>query len=184
MIRKPSILGFILIFLGAGCFPDDELPLEFQDYQVAQLLAGNDSKSWQLIGKSESGTQIPVDSCELDDLVVFQVLDDSVYFYSPGDLCPGQQDSLIFAGKWEVIQDEISTSADTIQILSILSSMVVIDTTFDEEVPPNIISIDTSLVFEFDTSFWQIKQITSQFLEISRESPFVDTETFEYLNPQ
>jgi len=183
MIRKQFIHGMILGLLATGCFPQDDLPLQFQDYQVANLLSGNDSKSWQLLARSENGLESPVDSCELDDLLVFQNQDDSVYFFSPGDLCPGQQDSLFFAANWEVIHDDGSPSGDTIRILSISSSMVVIDTTFDEEDPPNIISIDTSLVFEFDTSFWLIKQITSLNLEISRELPSDFTEIYESLNP-
>lgn len=169
-----SFLCFLVVlsFGLNGCFPDDEVPRGFQDFEVERLLASDSTKTWQRFSRTENGFEFAFDSCNLDDIIIFNSTSGLVNSILLDSTC---SDSILFSGIWEVLQGQRSLNADSIRV-AYLRDQLVLDTIYDEIDSTLAIGIDTSTVKVEDTVFWVLNEVTSQILTYS----FRDTLLFPF----
>ncbi len=169
-----NFLRFIVVLTVGlyACFPDDEMPRGFQDFEVDRLLASDSSKIWERFSRTENGFEFASDSCNLDDIIIFEQETKVATSIVLDSTCT---DSIIFEGIWEVLQGESSFDADSMEVIY-LKDQLVLDTIYDENDSTLITRIDTSTVKVEDTLIWVIDEITSQILTYS----FQDTLLFPF----
>ncbi len=96
-------LLLILIFSTAMCScEEDGAVVDFSQDELIRLLTGDSVKSWILTSRNQE-----LMNCEQDDRFIFQIPDTtndslSFNFESGPVLCPGQLDSIILKGTWNV----------------------------------------------------------------------------------
>ncbi len=155
-----------------GCFPEDEEPRGFQDFEIERLLASDSSKIWNRFSRTENGFEFASDSCNLDDIIVFTRVGNMATSIVLDTTC---SDSIVFDGVWQVLQGKSSFSADSMQVFYLRDELVV-DTVFDETDSTLAIGIDTSTIMVQDAQIWVLEQVTSQVLTYS----FFDTLLFPF----
>ena len=155
-----------------ACFPDDEVPRGFQDFEVERLLASDSIKIWERFSRTENGFEFTSDSCNLDDLIIFNSTSKIATSIVLDTAC---SDSIIFEGFWDVLQGPNSPNADSIRV-EYLRDQLVIDTIYDPIDSTLAIGIDTSTIKVPDTVIWVMEQVTSQILTYS----FKDTLLFPF----
>ena len=102
------IFLFILSVSLVSCLEQDEITY-FSANELTRLIASDSAKSWVLTNRIiDDGSDIL--DCEKDDILTFinpQFDQDTTLLFQTGIvLCPGQIDSIIFAGKWQAIDSE------------------------------------------------------------------------------
>lgn len=111
------LLCFCILFGLCGCLAQDEM-VDFPAGQLSRLLASDSAKSWQLTNRLVDDQSV-IQDCEQDDILVFQtsnmLLDTAMVAFLTGPiLCPGQSDSIMFEGSWEVID---TTNAQAVRLV-------------------------------------------------------------------
>jgi len=172
-MKKLFLFQLAIALLLSSCFPEDDGPRGFQDFEVDRLLTAGSEKIWARISRTENGFEFTDDSCNLDDILIFDNIARTATSITLNSLCP---DSIIFEGVWEILQGEGSISADSIEV-AFVGKQLVLDTIYDEMDSTLIIRIDTSTVSQPDTVIWVLDEITSQFLTYS----FLDTLLFPFI---
>ena len=103
----------LLVICTYGCLSQDELP-QFTSRELANLLASDSAKSWNLTGRFINGNQVLL-GCEKDDLLTFSqaaTIQDTakVNFFTGSVKCPGQSDSIVFKGYWYLLDSHNRSS--------------------------------------------------------------------------
>jgi len=149
-MRTPTFILFIMLAL-ASCLNTQEGPTSLDNGQVARLLDGGSSKSWELLRRSENGSEIVPADCDLDNLLAFT--DTSYVSILANQItCPDDIGEVLFVGVWEVLDPGAKVNADTIKVLFPIDTIMINDTTF---------------LLVNDSLYWVVEEITSQFLTIS-----------------
>ena len=152
-----TILGFLVVF---AC-SNDNTPANFETEELQRLLASDSAKVWQRLSRKEDGTNKTLADCETDNRLIFSFpksAEDTITInYETGpSFCPGQSDSLIFQGAWDLLSADNPLVYDSLRIAIngdtslrnidfITSQMLMLS--FEEDVSSQILKVVESYEF-------------------------------------